>query len=77
MSDTADLDLEKKAVLIGEYLVRDLNEIGLGHVQVTLNVTPSENGPVVTVSHTGDSEDDTVVATLVNALLKEQEWPGF
>lgn len=73
----SDAELEVKAASIAENLKRDLNELGMGDLEVHLRVEPSLDGPRILIAQNGTEEDGEIVNQLFLTLLREEQWPGI
>lgn len=73
----SDAELQVKAQAISENLKRDLNELGMGDLEIHFRVEPSDDGPRILISQSGTEEDGEVVNQLFLTLLREEQWPGI
>lgn len=71
------IELEKKIVVVADYFARDLETLGLSHIEYKLNIEETDDGPVISVEHNGDEAEGATLTNLFRTLLTEQEWPGL
>jgi hypothetical protein len=70
-------ELEKKIAIVADYMVRDIKEIGMSHLQCEFDVEITDDGPRAHVNHNGTEEDGVILTNLFTTLLREQGWPGL